>query len=78
MRTLQSYTLTFEHVDREYSYTLETSANGTTFANPRAKSGTGPQTGTFPFTQARYVRVTITASKPASFASLVEVSILGY
>jgi len=78
MYLLQSYTLTFEHVDREYSYAIDTSTGGTTFANPRANSGTGPQTGTFAATQARYVRVTVTATKPASFASLFEVSVKGY
>ncbi len=78
LRTLQSYTLTFEHPDREYSYTVETSTDGTTFANPQTKAGTGPQTGTFPAAQARYVRVTVTASNPASYASLFEVSIKGY
>jgi hypothetical protein len=76
--TLQSYTLAFQWPDREYSYTVDTSTDGAAFANPQAKSGTGPQTGAFPATQARYVRVTITASNPASFASLSEVSIQGY
>ncbi|HEY1534291.1 MAG TPA: discoidin domain-containing protein, partial [Polyangiaceae bacterium] len=76
--TLQSYTLTFQWPDREYFYTIETSTDGSTFANPQAKSGTGLQTGAFPATQARYVRVTVTASNPASFASLFEVSIQGY
>jgi hypothetical protein len=78
LRTLQRYTLTFQWPDRQYSYTIETSTDGSTFANPQAKIGTGPQTGTFPTTQARYVRVTVTASKPASYASLSEVSIQGY
>ena len=76
--TVQSYTLTFQWSDREYSYTLETSTDGSVFANPQSKSGTGPQSGTFPATQARYVRVTVTATNPASFASLSEVSIKGY
>ncbi|HEX3849711.1 MAG TPA: discoidin domain-containing protein [Polyangiaceae bacterium] len=76
--TLQSYSLTFQWPDREYSYTIETSTDGSAFANLQAKSGTGLQTGAFPATQARYVRVTVTASNPASFASLFEVSIQGY
>ena len=76
--TLQSYTLTFQWPDREYSYTIETSTDGSTFANLQAKSGTGVQTGAFPATQARYVRVTVTASTLGSFASLSEVSIQGY
>jgi len=76
--TLQSYALTFQWPDRKYFYTVETSTDGSTFANAQAKSGTGPQTGAFPATQARFVRVTVTASTPASFASLFEVSIQGY
>lgn len=76
--TLQSYALTFQWADREYSYTIDTSTNGSSFVNPQFKSGTGPQTGAFPATQARYVRVTITASTLGSFASLSEVSIQGY
>jgi hypothetical protein len=78
MYTLQAYTLTFQWADRQYSYTIETSTDGASFANPQTKSGTGPQSGTFPATQARYVRVTVTASNPASFASLSDVSIQGY
>lgn len=76
-RTLQSYTLTFQHPDREYSYAIETSIDGSAFANPQSRSGKGPQSGTFPGTQARYVQITVTATNPVSYASLFEVSITG-
>jgi hypothetical protein len=78
LRTLQGYSLSFEHADRDYSYTVETSLDGISFANSQTKGGKAPQTGTFASIQARYVRVTVTASNPASYASLLEASVTGY
>jgi hypothetical protein len=84
-RSLTQVSIRFEHSDRTYSYTLETSDDDKVFVTQRTASGTGAvQSVEFPpDVSARYVRVTITNGTPTSingigtWASFFEFSLTG-
>ena len=78
--------LRFEHPDRTYSYTIETSNDDAVYTLQRTANGTGvTQNLTLPAgVTARYVRVTVTNGLPltvngnGTWASFWECSLLGY
>jgi len=75
----------FEHADRRYYYTIETSLNDSVYTQRLTADGTGAlQTLDFaPGTTGRYVRITITAAVPdnvngsGTWASFYELSLIG-
>jgi hypothetical protein len=75
----------FEHPERSYFYTIETSLNDTVYTQRLMADGTGVvQSLDFPAsTTGRYVRVTVTSATPESvngngtWASFFEFSVIG-
>jgi F5/8 type C domain len=68
--SLSSFSVTWEHPDRNYTYKIETSQNDSVYAVQASLSGTGSVQGdSFPAnTSARYVRVTVTDAAPGIYA----------
>jgi hypothetical protein len=70
--SLSTFSVTWEHPDRNYTYQIETSQNDSVYTVQASLSGIGSVQGTsFPSnTSARYVRVTVTNATPGTYSGV--------